>query len=81
MRKVEMKTVRELIDQGYTTFTPQYVNKLIKEGVIVGVETVGKTHRVPLTKPNLKALQRERKEKTSRDLLQPPNNEGDNHLT
>jgi hypothetical protein len=65
-KKVEMKTVTQLRQEGYTTFTAQYINKLIADGLITGVEIVGKTHQIPLTKKNLKALKRERKEKTPR---------------
>jgi len=74
MKKVEMKTVTELRQEGYTTFTAQYVNKLIADGAITGVEVVGKTHRIPLTKANLKALKRERREKTSKGSSETPKN-------
>ncbi len=67
-KKVEMLTVTQLIEQGYTTFTKQHVNKLIADGEITGVEVIGKTHRVPLTKSNLKALARKRREKTPKDV-------------
>lgn len=64
MRKVEMLTITQLKEQGYTSFTRQYIGKLIADGEITGVEVVGKTFRVPITKTNLKALRRERKEKS-----------------
>lgn len=74
MKKVEMKTVTQLREQGYTTFTAQYINKLIADGAITGVVVVGKTHQIPLTKSNLKALQRERREKTPRGSSETPSN-------
>lgn len=63
MRRVPMLTITELREQGYTTFTRQYIGKLIADGAITGVEVVGKTYRIPATKANLKALKRERREK------------------
>lgn len=65
MRKTEMLTITQLIERQLTTFTPRHVQKLVKDGAITGVEVVGKTLLIPLTKSNLKALDRQRKPKST----------------
>ena len=65
-RKPEMLTITQLIEQGKTTYSKGHLQKLIHDGAITGVEVVGKTFLIPLTKANLKVIsQRQRREKTS----------------
>lgn len=67
-KKVEMLTITQLIEQKYTTYSKGHIQKLIHDGKLTGVQVVGKTFLIPLTKVNLKVMSnRQRKEKVSQE--------------
>lgn len=66
MKRVEMLTITQIIEQKKTDLSRRSLERLVQDGAFEGVEVVGTTSRIPMIPKNEKKMWRQRKPKSSK---------------